>query len=157
MRSTACANLLATERNQWLAQVHHRPPDCLLSLQGLLLRLPPHLLTQRNGKHGPLLAGIGTGLLGQIGGHGRLPLFALFGAGRFAPSSHPCLTFRLYWFFAVSSALTLDSRRKSIGTHTSMMDGHFREVAIRDQSKCLVKVISLFLPAIPLMEITRFH
>ena len=101
MKSTVCANPLETEHNRRRAQVHQRLPDRLLSLQGLLLRVlvfltpeVPHLLIQMIGKRGPLQAGIVTGLLGQIGGPGRLPpLSACLVQGDSFSSPLPCLAF----------------------------------------------------------------
>ena len=84
--------------------MHQRLPDRLLSLQGLLLRVlvfltpeVPHLLIQMIGKRGPLQAGIVTGRLGQIGGHGRLPSFALLGAGRL--HSHRLFHVWHFWIY----------------------------------------------------------
>ena len=95
LRSTVCANPLETEHNRRRAQVHQRLPDRLLSLQGPLLQPPLHLLIQITGKHGPLQAGIVNGLLGHIGGLGRLPSFALLGAGRHL--THHLFLMRRFW------------------------------------------------------------
>jgi hypothetical protein len=95
MRNTVHANPLVTELNRRRAQEPQRPPDRLLSLQGPQLQPLLHLLIQTAGKHGPLQVGVVIGLLGHIGGLGRLPPFALLGAGRHL--THHLLQLRHLW------------------------------------------------------------